>query len=160
MAIKQKLDQCMPLGKYMGGLTKIYFGALSKQLEPLGVDRHFSTLLAIDRAEQKCTQQYLSDLLNCDKVSMVRMLDYLVSKKMISRTVNPKDRREHIIELSPKAKKIMPSIRNGVIEMNSIALKGISKKDIATFYSCMAAILRNIEYLPANEVDIKLKKKK
>jgi MarR family transcriptional regulator, transcriptional regulator for hemolysin len=157
-AIKQ-LDQNMPLGKFMGAITKIYFGALSKNLEHLGTDRHFSTLIAIDTAEQKCTQQYLSDLLNFDKVSMVRMLDYLVAGKMITRSVNPKDRREHIIELTTKAKKIMPDIHKGVKKMNETALKAVNKKDREVFYACLATILKNIENLPANEVDIKLTKK-
>lgn len=154
-----KLNQDMPLGKHMGALTKSYFGALSKQLEHLGVDRHFSTLVAIDKAEHRCTQQYLSDHLNIDKVSMVRMLDYLVSKKMITRTVNPKDRREHIVELTSKAQKVMPEIRKGIIEMNAIAFNGVNKKDKEVFYSCMSSILKNLENLPANEVDIKLKKR-
>lgn len=157
--MSEQLNQCMPLGKYMGVLTKIYFGALSKKLEHLGVDRHFSTLIAIDKTKEKCTQQYLSDLLNFDKVSMVRMLDYLVDKKMIVRTVNPNDRREHIIALTPKAIKIMPEIHKGIAEMNAIAFKGVNKSDREIFYSCMTSILANMEYLPANEVDIKLKKK-
>ncbi|HEY0030877.1 MAG TPA: MarR family transcriptional regulator [Bacteroidia bacterium] len=159
MPVKKKLDQNMPMGKFMGALTKSYFGALSKKMEHLGIDRHFSTLIAIDTAERKCTQQYLSDLLCFDKVSMVRMLDYLVGKEMITRTVNPKDRREHIIDLTPKARKVMPEVRNGIKEMNTIAFKGINKQDREMFYACMAGMLKNLENLPANEVDIKLKKK-
>jgi MarR family transcriptional regulator for hemolysin len=159
MTVKTKLDQKMPLGKYMGAITKTYFGALSKKLERLGTDRHFSTLIAIHAADQKCTQQYLSDLLNFDKVSMVRMLDYLVSKKMITRSVNPVDRREHIIGLTPKAKKIMPLISAGIMELNELAFKGVNKHDREVFYSCMATILKNIEDLPAHKVDIKLKKR-
>lgn len=159
MPVKKQLDQNMPLGKFMGAITKIYFDALSKKLEHLGTDRHFSTLIAIDTAEQKCTQQYLSDLLNFDKVSMVRMLDYLVERKMITRSVNVNDRREHIIELTPKAKKIMPEIHRGIREMNETAFRSVNKKDRKVFYACMASILKNIQDLPANEVDIKLKKK-
>ncbi|MFL5766167.1 MAG: MarR family winged helix-turn-helix transcriptional regulator [Bacteroidia bacterium] len=159
MALRNKPDPKMPLGKYMGAITKTYFGALSKKLERLGTDRHFSTLLAIQSAEQTCTQQYLSDLLNFDKVSMVRMLDYLVAKKMITRTVNPSDRREHIIELTPRAKKIMPEISKGIIEMNELAFRGVNKRDREVFYSCLSLIMKNIEDLPAHKVDIKLKKR-
>jgi DNA-binding MarR family transcriptional regulator len=90
---------------------------------------------------------------------MVRILDYLVEKKMITRSVNPNDRREHIIELTPKANKIMPSIHAGIKEMNSTALKGLNKKDQEVFYNCLATIFKNIENLPGNKVDIKLKKK-
>ena len=157
---EKKFNDSMPLGKLLGGILKIYFGALSKSMERYGVDRHFSTLVAIDRAEQKCTQQYLSDLLNFDKVSMVRMLDYLVDQKMITRAVNPDDRREHIIQLTAKAKKIMPEIHNGIKEMNSRAFKNISKQNKELFYDCLITIFKNIENLPVNKVDIKLKKNK
>lgn len=154
-----KMDQSMPLGKFMGAITKTYFGALSKKLEHLGIDRHFSTLVAIERTQQRCTQQYLSDLLSFDKVSMVRMIDHLVEKEMIKRCANPNDRREHIIELTPKAKKIMKEINAGIKDMNALAFKGINKQDQETFYNCLGIISKNIENLPANEVDIKLKKR-
>lgn len=156
---ERKYNQSMPLGKLLGGILKRYFGALSKSMEKYGVDRHFSTLVAIDQAEQKCTQQYLSNLLNFDKVSMVRILDYLVERKMITRSVNPDDRREHIIELTSTAKKIMPSIHKGIKEMNETAFKGVNKHDREVFYDCLATIFKNIENLPVNKVDIKLKKK-
>jgi len=156
----KKFNDSMPLGKLFGDILKIYFGALSKNMERYGVDRHFSTLVAIDHAKQKCTQQYLSDLLNFDKVSMVRMLDYLVAQKMITRAVNPDDRREHIIQLTTQAKKIMPEIHNGIKEMNSIAFKKVSKQNKELFYECLVTIFKNIENLPVNKVDIKLKKNK
>ncbi len=156
---EKRFNESMPLGKLLGGILKKYFGALSKKMEHLGVDRHFSTLVAIDNAKQKCTQQYLSDLLDFDKVSMVRILDYLVAKKMITRTVNPQDRREHLIQLTLKAEKIMPAIHHGIKEMNLKALKGLNKNDQELFYSCLATIFNNIEDLPGNTVDIKLKKK-
>lgn len=152
-------NQLLPLGKLLGGITKSYFGALSKKLEPLGVDRHFSALVAIDHATCKCTQQYLSDLLNYDKVSMVRILDYLVDKKLITRSVNQSDRREHLINLTPKAKKIMDEIHNGIRDMNNLAFSGISKEDRLVFYTCITRIMKNIENLPAYKVDIQLKKK-
>ncbi|MGZ4048504.1 MAG: MarR family winged helix-turn-helix transcriptional regulator [Bacteroidia bacterium] len=156
---EKQFHASMPLGKLMGAILRKYFGALSKKLEVYGADRHFSTLVAIDNADQKCTQQYLSDLLNFDKVSMVRMLDYLVERKLITRTVNPDDRREHLIQLTPKAKRIMPEIHAGIKEMNATALKGINKQDQEMFYYCLSTILKNIENLPVNKVDIKLKKK-
>ncbi len=158
---KEKIfNRSMPLGKLLGDLTKNYFGALSKSMEQHGIDRHFSTLVAIDHAEQKCTQQYLSDLLNFDKVTMVRIMDYLVDKKMITRTVNPADRREHLVQLTPLAKKIIPQIHKGIKEMNALAFKGLSKQNQELFYTGMAIIQKNIENLPVNRVDINLKKTK
>lgn len=143
----------------MGCITKQYFGALSKSLEHLGIDRHFYPLVVIDSTEEKCTQQYLSCMLDVDKVSMVRVMDYLVERGMITREVNSDDRREHLIKLTPKAKKNMPFIYEGINKMNSLALKGLTKNEQETFYQALQIITKNIEKLPANEVDIQLKKK-
>lgn len=147
-----------PLGRAMVVITKNYWGAFSKKLEHLGIDRHFTTMVAIDKASERCTQQYLCDLLKIDKVGMVRVMDYLVDKGMITKVVNPNDRREHIVQLTAKGKKIMPQIHAGIKEMNGIALKGLSKKDNEVFHHCIERIIVNLKNLPVNEIDIKLKK--
>jgi len=147
-----------PLGRAMAVITKTYWGALSKKIEHIGIDRHFITMAIIDKAKEKCTQQYLSDVLKIGKVEMVRVLDYLVTKQMITRAVNPGDRREHLIQLTSKAKKIMPEIHNGIIDMNKIALKGFSKNDTELFREFIEKIILNLKNLPVNEVDIKIKK--
>ncbi len=159
MSDKSDFIKYKPIGRMMGYLTSQYFGALSKSLEHIGIDRHFYPLVVIDKTEEKCTQQYLSCILDSDKVSMVRVMDYLVEKGMITREVNIDDRREHLIRLTPKAKKIMPKIYEGINKMNSLALKGLTKSEQETFYHAMKTIAKNIEKLPVNEVDIQLKKK-
>lgn len=85
-------------------------------------------------------------------------MDYLVDKGMITKVVNPNDRREHIVQLTAKGKKIMPQIHAGIKEMNSIALKGLTKKENEVFHHCIERIIVNLKNLPVNEIDIKLKK--
>lgn len=155
---RKYISECMPLGKLMGNITKSYYGALSKQIEPLGIDRHFATLVTIGTTTEKCTQQYLSNLLYIDKVTMVRNLDYLVKKKFIKRIVNPEDRREHLIELTEKAKKLMPEIHAEITAMNNIALKGFTKKEAKLFREQLVTVIQNLENLPVNTVSIKIKK--
>ena len=157
---EKKIAESMPLGKKMARITKSYFGALSKRVEPLGIDRHFGTLVIIEDADKKCTQQQLSNLLNFDKVKMVRILDYLFEKGMVTREVNPKDRREHLIQLTAKAKKIMPEIRSEIIWMNKLALNGLNKTEQELFGGCVDKIIKNLENLPVNKVYIKIKKNK
>ena len=157
---RKHISECMPLGKFMGAITKSYYGALSKKVESLGIDRHFSTLVTIDMTKEKCTQQYLSDILKIDKVTMVRNLDYLFNKKFIKRIVNPKDRREHIIELTDKAKKIMPEIHDEIEKMNTLALNGFNKKEAKLFKEQLKQVIDNLENLPVNKVSIQLKNKR
>ncbi len=150
----------MPIGRQMAVITKQYFGALSKNMEYLGVDRHFFPLVVIDKTQEKCTQQYLSCILGIDKVCMVRVMDHLVEKGMITREVNAEDRREHLIKLTPKGRKIMPEIYRGIDEMNALALKGLKKDEQRAFHTAMDLMAKNLENLPVNEVEIQLIKNK
>lgn len=155
---KGKLLCTQSLGRALVVITKNYWGALSKKLEYLGIDRHFSTMVAIDKAQQKCTQQYLCNFLNIDKVAMVRQLDYLVNKGVVKRTINPDDRREHLVQFTSKGQKIIPEIHNGINEFNKIALNGFSKQEQDLFRSYLEKIIFNLHSLPVNEIDIHLKK--
>jgi DNA-binding MarR family transcriptional regulator len=148
----------IPFGLSFAQITKLYYGALSHMLEDLPLERHYTTLLMIGSAPGKCTQQYLSGALHIDKVSMVRIMDYLTGKGLIRRIVNPEDRREQLLALTPKGRKIMPAINKAVMEINSKALEGISEKDKAKFMSNMRMMRENLAGLPANNVNIRIKK--
>jgi hypothetical protein len=79
-----------PMGRGFGLLMKLYFGALTKKLEQLDIDRHYSILILLESCDGNCSQQYISNLLQIDKASMVRIIDYLVKKGCIKRGINPK----------------------------------------------------------------------
>src|SRR4051812_25314680 len=115
----------LPLGRQLSVLVKMYYGALTKRLEHLEIERHFSLLVLVEKSETKCTQQYISDWLKIDKASMVRIIDGFVKKGYLNRTVNPKDRREHWMELTPKAHKQMPEIHKEIKVLNEAALNGL-----------------------------------
>lgn len=153
-------DQCtmLPVGASLAIITKYYYGALSKMLEDVQLERHFTTLVLIHKTKGKCTQQYLSDMLSVDKVYMVHILDYLDKKQLISRSVNPSDRREHLIALTAKGKAMVPKIENAISKLNKIAFDSVKKEDQDTFWCCIQEMMKNLRSLPANTVDIKIKK--
>jgi DNA-binding MarR family transcriptional regulator len=155
--IKQQCD-LLPFGGLTGSITKYYYGALSKMFENLDIERYFTVMVVIDRTQEKCTQQYLSDFLNVDKVTMVRILDYLVKKGMIKRVVNKEDRREHLVQLTKKGITTIPQIHEGICKLNKIALKGFSEIDQKQLWKFIEHILNNLQHLSINQVDIKIKK--
>ncbi|MCC7332122.1 MAG: MarR family transcriptional regulator [Flavobacteriales bacterium] len=155
----QKLCE-QSFGRALAVITKNYWGALSKKLEKHGLDRYFSVLIAIDKAQTKCTQQSLCNLLKIDKVGMVRQLDYLVYKGFIERTVNQNDRREHLINLTKKGKEFMPFVHKGINELNSIVFNGFSKQEQDSFRCSIEKMILNLEPLPINEINFKIKKLK
>lgn len=152
----------MPLGRHLAILTKMYYGALSKRLEHLEVEKHYSVLVFIESNKDRCTQQFLSDTLKIDKTSMVSVVDYLEKKKFIKRIVNPIDRRAYLLELTSKAIKVMPEIHQQIKAMNKIALNGLNKEEATAFSRALCKISSNLSEQPSAPIVInytKLKRK-
>jgi MarR family transcriptional regulator for hemolysin len=151
----------LPLGRFLSLLTKSYFGALSKKLEHLDIERYYSILIAIESYQGKnCSQQSLCDALHFDKASMVKRIDYFVKAGLVKRNENLKDRREHCICLTDKAKAIMPEIHKAVNELNQEATKGMSAEEKEEFYKWLTVVYDNISSQPSHKVIYNLKKAK
>ena len=158
---KKEKDICeiLPLGKLCAMITKPYFGALTLKMEHLGIEKHFSVLILLDQ-KSPCTQQHISDSLQIDKVSMVKVIDGFAKKGLVKRVQNPKDRREHFIELTPKAHKILPQIYKAVEDLNQMAFENFKPKEQKDFYKALTKVYRNIEHLPTSHVIVNYKKTK
>lgn len=157
---KDAIYYSLPLGKLLAMVTKPYFGTLSGRLEKkLGVEKNFSVLMMIEHKE-RCTQQFLSNALQIDKVSMVKIIDDFSKKGWVKRVQNENDRREYFVELTAKGSNIMPQIHKGVEEINEIAFKGFKQKEKEKFYETVMQLYRNLEHLPSDHVIIYKTKKK
>jgi MarR family transcriptional regulator, transcriptional regulator for hemolysin len=154
------LIESLPFGRSLAILAKTYFGALSKRLEHLEIERHYSILIFIEGASNGCTQQCICDCLKIDKVSMVGRLDYLIKKKYVKKMVNPSDRREHLIELTQKARKVLPEIHKAIDSLNKDAFKGLTKEQQKELYRFMHQVQSNLEPLPSQKIYINYKKAK
>ena len=135
-------------GRKFSLLGKLYFAELVKNLKHLGIEKHFSVLVLIDKVGSKCTQQFIADTLHIDKTMMVGVIDELSEKKFIIRTQNPSDRREYWIQLTPKAKKHIPEIKKTVIRLNKSTLKGLSETEQKRFHEMLQLVYSNVKKLP------------
>ena len=141
----------MPLGKLCSMVTKPYFGALILKTEALGIEKNFSVLILIEQ-KQNCTQQFISDTLQIDKVSMVKIIDGFSGDGLVERKQNPKDRREYFIELTAKGRKVLPKIHKAIKELNDVAFKGLSTKEQKTFYTTLAKVGENVKDFPSAHI--------
>ena len=149
----------LPLGRLLSLLTKGYFGALTKKMEHLDIERYYMILLGIESFQGKnCSQQSLCDTLQFDKASMVKRIKYFVKLGLVNRTENPYDRREHCICLTEKAKSIMPELHKAINELNAEATLGLDNHQKEEFYKALEIVYDNISGLPAHKVSYNLKK--
>jgi DNA-binding MarR family transcriptional regulator len=149
-----------PLGKYCTDIAKIYLAYLAENLEESGLDRYFYMLLVLDEHSGNITQQQLSELLNCDKVTTLRNLDHLAKLELVERVINQKDRREHLLQVTGKGKKLIPKIRQTYKELELEAFKGMSEMAIKDFYQTLELIKTNLNTRHSAKLEIKPKVKK
>lgn len=143
-----------PFTKYLASITKYYYGAISKKLQNLDIDRYYYTLVLIAEHEGQFTQQMLAERLEIDKVSMVRIIDYLSKKGYVQRKKNPVDRREHLLEITTKGEKVVPQIKQAFYDINQAAFEGLSSEEAGSFLHCAQTIKNNLSEIPA--LDFKL----
>jgi MarR family transcriptional regulator, transcriptional regulator for hemolysin len=138
-------DVGMPLWLQLNKVAKQYMDVLADRLGHLGIQRHFYILLVIGAEKSQATQQYLADVLEVDKVTMVSTLDYLSERGFVERKVHPTDGRKHRIALTPKAKKALPEIRKTIGDLNRLAFSALPKTLSETFPEALVLMRKVLE---------------
>lgn len=133
-----------PIGRIMGKISKMFLGNLQQNLSHLDIERSFYPLLLIEAGKGKLTQQELANELTCDKVQVVRIIDYLSLNGYVERIQNPKDRREYELSITDKARKVIPDIKNVIQKVSGIALQSLSQEQIGELHSMLRLIETNL----------------
>lgn len=133
-----------PLGRMLSVLGKGYLHLLRARLKHLDIDRNYYALVLIAIQDGDITQQELAIKLDTDKVSIVRVVDYLSEKGYINRTRKADDRRKHSLKLTDKAKDALPEIRKSFHDINEMVLEGLSGKQIEELSESISRIKNNI----------------
>lgn len=153
------LDTDFALGHNLTMVAKTYFGVFYKFMEYHELDRYFTVLQLLDKVGEPYNQQALADGLKLDKVSMVRILDYLDVRGYIVRITNPEDRREKYVHLTDYGKEKIGEIHEQVKLMNEKVMEGIPEAKQLELFDMLKQIQSNINQLPANPVIINFKNK-
>jgi len=114
-----------PLGRTLSILGKSYLHLLRVRLKHLDIDRNYYALLLIGSMDGVITQQELALMLETDKVSIVRVVDYLTLKGYVKRIRKPDDMRKRSLKLTEKAILAIPEIRKSISELNDLVLNGV-----------------------------------
>ena len=133
-----------PLGRILSILGKGYLHLLRTKLQHLDIDRNYFALVIIESQKGEVTQQELAVLLDSDKVSIVRVVDYLSEKGYVKRVRKTNDRRKHSLVLTDKAKLALPGIKKSINEINNIVLSGFTTSQSAELDETIKKINRNI----------------
>jgi len=131
-----------PVGHIASNIHRLFLKVLNMQLAHMDIDRFYYAVLLLEASN--LTQQELAGKLGCDKVQVVRIIDYLSEKGYVTRTQNTSDRRKHGLQVTDKAKKVIPDIRSAIQDANTLILKNLSESKVAELYSTLKIIEHNL----------------
>lgn len=156
--MKPVFDENMPLGTPLSLITRMYAGVLSNALEKqTGMDRYYSLLLIIHHSGKQVNQQCIANILHMDKASITRIIEHLIDENLLKKHLNPENRREYIVVLTPKAQKLIPEIESAIKSLNRKIFRRVSISDRKIFYTVMNLLAENLETLPATRVKLEFK---
>jgi MarR family transcriptional regulator, transcriptional regulator for hemolysin len=137
----------VPIGWIMSNLSKGFLAGLQQKLKHLDIQRSYYPLLLIESGHGNLTQQELANLLACDKVQVVRIIDYLSSNGFVVREKDLKDRRKFKLQITSKAVAIIPDIKAAIQETSKMALSGIMDDKTEELFQLLQIIEKNLSGL-------------
>jgi DNA-binding MarR family transcriptional regulator len=133
-----------PIGRVMSKIARLFLSSLHQNLSHLDIKRAYYPLLIIEAGNGNITQQELAQKLACDKVQVVRIIDYLSSLDYVTRVQDLKDRRKYKLEVTRKAIEALPDIKRAIHQTTSKTFETISDKEITQLYSILNRLEKNL----------------
>lgn len=145
-----------PISRKLIHLGKVYLNVLSKRVEQSGVKRYWYILSIIHANNGMLTQKALAQRLGKDKSAMVSIIDFLTERGYVYRETNPKDRREHLLVVTDKAKKTVPAIIAAFVDINKTVTENISDEEMEIFNRVLYQMEENLKPHAIKELNYKL----
>ncbi|CAO96837.1 Transcriptional regulator for cryptic hemolysin [Erwinia tasmaniensis Et1/99] len=134
-----------PLGTDMARLVRIWRALIDQRLKPLDLTQtHWVTLHNIHQLPPEQSQIQLAKAIGIEQPSLVRTLDQLEEKGLISRSTCASDRRAKRISLTRQAEPIITQVEEVISSTRDDILVGISPAEIDKMLTLVAKLERNI----------------
>ncbi|HEY4845152.1 MAG TPA: MarR family transcriptional regulator, partial [Candidatus Dormibacteraeota bacterium] len=88
-------------------------------------------------------QQRLAECLGMDENNLVLLLNGLEEAGSIARRRDPDDRRRHIVEITPRGKKVLERAERGMDQLEQELLSALSPSERATLKQLVRRVLQS-----------------
>lgn len=140
------------LGTDLARLVRMWRAVIDNRLKPLGLTQTlWVTLHNIHQLPPEQSQIQLAKAIGIEQPSLVRTLDQLEKKGLISRTPCADDRRAKRITLTETATPIIEQLERVINRSREDILNGISAEEIDSIVNVIARLEKNIVELQGTE---------
>ncbi|SMG54866.1 MarR family transcriptional regulator, transcriptional regulator for hemolysin [Cedecea sp. NFIX57] len=139
------MESPSPLGSDLARLVRIWRALIDHRLKPLELTQtHWVTLHNIHQLPPDQSQIQLAKAIGIEQPSLVRTLDQLEEKGLISRKTCANDRRAKRIKLTEQAAPIIEKMEGVINETRGEILSGITREEQALLSSLISRLEQNI----------------
>ena len=136
------------LGSDLSRLVRVWRALFDQRLKPLELTQtHWVTLYNIHRLPPDQSQIQLAKAIGIEQPSLVRTLDQLENKGLITRHICANDRRAKRIKLTDDAEPVIKEVTGVISLTRSEILDGISTDEIALLTNLVERLEQNIIHL-------------
>lgn len=114
---------------------------ISKIVKDITVDQ--CLVLLILNKDAEISQNELANLVFKDNASITRMIELMVKKEYLNRTIHKRDRRKFNLQITEKGKKTLELINPIVLLNRETALNGLSQEEIDFLDKTLNKVITN-----------------
>ena len=118
-------------------------GNISEAIPEMTIDQGLVLLFLNEYPEM--TQKEIAELVFKDNASMTRMINTMVQKNFIKRSMNDSDRRRYKLEITKKGKEVLETLPPIIQHNRNSSLKGISKDELVQLQAILNKIRLNCQ---------------
>lgn len=126
---------------------------LTRQMREIGAPEKESHLLAFVGVYGPCRVGELRRVFGYQPSTLTSTLDRLESDGLVTRSIDPEDRRSFLIEATAEGRRVGRRARRAVEEFESEILEGIDAEDLRGFRAVMKAVAEVTQVKLRDEVD-------
>ncbi|NLS55718.1 transcriptional regulator SlyA [Hafnia alvei] len=136
------------LGSDLARLVRVWRALIDQRLKPLELTQtHWVTLYNINRLPPEQSQIQLAKAIGIEQPSLVRTLDQLEEKGLITRHTCANDRRAKRIKLTEEAAPIIKEVNDVITMTRGEILSGVSPEEVTLLTSLIERLEQNIIHL-------------
>ena len=133
------------IGYQIYAAHRVLMRSLDMTLAPFGLTASQWNALNQLHEYGDMTQKELSEHLNKEPATVVRLLDRLVKHGLVKRTSHPEDRRANIVGITPAAVDLLNTVEPYAAARADRIAEGISDEDLSTFFRVLDTVRQNAE---------------